>query len=182
MLVMAGLGSYIALGEPKASSAAVGILTLYFVLTGWRAAGRRQSSATPIDFALAGIGLCLVSILIALGCKAFTNPGGTLDKAPFAAFFIFAAIAGLGAGLDVKVLVAGGMSARQRLVRHLWRMSVAFFFSASFFFLGQQQVMPVFMQGSPVLFIPAFAPLALLAYWLIAWGVPKRAVGAAPEA
>jgi hypothetical protein len=58
-------------------------------------------------------------------------------------------------------------------------MSIALFFAASFFFLGQQQVMPASIRGSRVLFIPAFAPLALLAYWLFAWRTPKQHASAA---
>jgi len=48
----------------------------------------------------------------------------------------------------------------------LWRMCLGLFIAASSFFIGQQQVMPVATQGSPLLFIPAFAPLALLIFWL----------------
>jgi hypothetical protein len=53
-------------------------------------------------------------------------------------------------------------------------MCFALFFAAASFFLGQQKVMPTFMHGSPLLFIPAFAPLGLMIYWLIRTRFPKR--------
>ena len=181
MLTMAGLGSYIAIGEPKVSSVAVGVLTLYYVLTGWRSARRRQPSMATVDVGLTCLGLCLTAVLMALGFEALASPGGTLDKAPFEAFFIFASFAGLGSVLDIRLLIVGSIPTSQRLIRHLWRMSIALFFAASFFFLGQQQVMPGAIKGSPVLFIPAFAPLALLAYWLLVWSTPKQPASAASK-
>ena len=42
----------------------------------------------------------------------------------------------------------------------------AAFFAAAFFFLGQPQVMPAFVHGSPILFVPALAPLVLMVFWL----------------
>ena len=35
------------------------------------------------------------------------------------------------------------------------------------FFLGQQQVMPAFMHGSPVLVALGIAPLPLMIFWLV---------------
>jgi hypothetical protein len=46
-------------------------------------------------------------------------------------------------------------------------MCFALFFATSFFFLGQQKVMPAFMHGSPILFVPALAPLVLMIFWLV---------------
>jgi hypothetical protein len=174
MFVMAGLGSMIAVTEPKASPTAVGVLTLYLVLTGWRAGRRHALDPSGWDRVAAGLGGPLAASLATLGVRAFSDPDGTLDKAPFLAFFVFASIAAFTALLDLKVAVQGLRSAKHRLRRHLWRMSVAFFFSSAFFFLGQQQVMPKWLRGSPALYIPALAPLVLLAYWLVAWRSRER--------
>ena len=46
-------------------------------------------------------------------------------------------------------------------------MCFALFFAASFFFLGQQKVMPVFMHGSSILIVLALAPLAVMIFWLV---------------
>jgi amino acid permease len=88
-------------------------------------------------------------------------------EGPAVLFFIFASLALLAAAGDVRMLVRGGVSGTQRLVRHLWRMCFALFFATGSFFLGQQQVFPAFLRNTKVLFIPAFLPLVLLIFWLI---------------
>ena len=55
----------------------------------------------------------------------------------------------------------------QRIARHLWRMCFAFFIATGSFFLGQQDVLPAAVRGSPVLFVLAFAPFAVMAFWLV---------------
>jgi hypothetical protein len=46
-------------------------------------------------------------------------------------------------------------------------MCLGLFIATGSFFLGQQKIMPVWMQGSPVLLALGFSPLILLAFWLI---------------
>ena len=53
------------------------------------------------------------------------------------------------------------------MARHLWRLSAALTIASGSFFLGQQRVMPVFMRGSPWLFVPVVAPLLLMVFWLV---------------
>jgi len=65
------------------------------------------------------------------------------------------------------MLTRGGISGRQRITRHLWRMCYALFIATGSFFLGQQQVFPVFLRGSIFLTIPALLPLPLLIYWFL---------------
>ncbi len=80
----------------------------------------------------------------------------------------------------------GGISGNPRIARHLWRMCAALFIATGSFFLGQQKVMPEWMQGSPLLFVPALAPLVLMIFWLIRirftgrYARPKRAEPALP--
>jgi hypothetical protein len=75
-------------------------------------------------------------------------------------------VALLFAAVDVRMLVRGGVSDAQRIVRHLVRMSYALFTAAGAFFLGQPQVFPAALRKTNVLFIPAFLPLILLIFWL----------------
>jgi hypothetical protein len=67
---------------------------------------------------------------------------------------------------DIRMLVRGEVSGTNRIVRHLWRMTVAFFIAAASFFLGQQKVMPVNIRGSKLLFVPPLLILIFLIYWL----------------
>jgi hypothetical protein len=72
-------------------------------------------------------------------------------------------LAGLG---DLRMLVRG-ISGRRRIARHLWRMCFGWFIATGSFFLGQQQVFPAWLRGSPALLVPALLPLALLVFWMI---------------
>jgi hypothetical protein len=67
---------------------------------------------------------------------------------------------------DLKYIFRGKLSATQRISRHLWRMCFALFIATGSFFLGQQDVMPQAVRGSPILFVLAFTPFALMLFWL----------------
>ena len=72
-------------------------------------------------------------------------------------------LAGIG---DLRMLLRG-ISAKRRIARHLWRMCFGWFMATGSFFLGQQQVFPARLRGSPALLVPALLPVALLIFWLI---------------
>ena len=99
---------------------------------------------------------------------------GTFQGYGAVLYYVFGSFATLFAALDLKVILRGGISGAARIARHLWRMCFALFFAAASFFLGQQKVMPAFMHGSPLLFIPALAPLGFMIYWLVRTRFPKR--------
>src|SRR5271167_897260 len=84
---------------------------------------------------------------------------------PFMQLFIGSLLL-LAAFGDLRVIVRG-ISGKQRIARHLWRMCFGWFIATGSFFLGQQQVFPVWLQGSPVLMVPALLPLVLLIFWMI---------------
>jgi len=95
------------------------------------------------------------------GLTGSTTPAG---RAPV---FMLAGLC-LAAGLlDLRVVLRKRLTAGERIRRHLWRMCFAFFIATGSFFLGQQKAMTVAVRGSPVLFILAFAPLLVTAFWLI---------------
>lgn len=100
------------------------------------------------------------------GLEAAYGNTGLKHDFPAAPYFVFGSVALLSAARDVRMLVHGGVSGTKRIVRHLWRMSIAFFIAAASFFLGQQKVMPAYMRGSKLLFLPPLLILILLIYWL----------------
>jgi hypothetical protein len=75
--------------------------------------------------------------------------------------------------LDLNSILRAPLSQRQRVARHLWRMCIAFFIATGSFFLGQQDVLPAAVRGSPVLFVLAFAPFAVMTFWLVKLRFPK---------
>jgi len=166
MLVMAAMASGLAMLINQKGNIVGGILTFYLVLTAWAAARQKTAGIGRLDMAAVAIPLGVSAGLVTWGLQAAQSPNGLLDGMPSAPYFVMAGLAVLFAVLDVKVIRQGGVTGQPRIARHLWRMCVALFFAAASFFLGQQRVMPTWMHGSPLLFIPALAPLVAMLGWL----------------
>lgn len=167
MLTMTGVAFLVAPFMGSAVNTIAGLLAFYLVASAWLTVKRKEGTigrtekfavAAPIVASIMGV------IFIA---QAMNSPTGTIDDAPPQALYGFLAFGLLAAGSDLKVILRGGISDAARIARHLWRMCLAMFVATGSFFLGQQQVMPGFLHDSPWLFVPAFAPLVLLFYWLI---------------
>lgn len=162
---------------PEPGSPIVGVFVCYFVLTSWVTAQRHDGTAGKFE---------AVASLVALGPAAAigwsgisggsTTPAGQGPLFFAAGLFLFAGLGDLGAYLRRKLTPA------QRVSRHLWRMCFAFFIATGSFFLGQQDVMPQAVRGSPILFVLAFAPFAAMAFWLVRLRLAKRFHGLMPKA
>jgi hypothetical protein len=61
-------------------------------------------------------------------------------------------------------------------------MCFAFFIATGSFFLGQQDVLPQPLRGSPILLVLAFAPFGVMAFWLVRVRVGKRFRAGLPAA
>jgi uncharacterized membrane protein len=153
---------------PEPGSPIVGIFVCYFVLTSWVTARRRDGATGWFE---------AVACVVALGIAAATVWDGIMGISPTPAgpgphFFVagLCLIAGL---LDLRVVLRKRLTAGERIRRHLWRMCFAFFIATGSFFLGQQDVLPQAVRGSPILFLLAFAPFAVMAFWLVRVRFPK---------
>jgi hypothetical protein len=167
MLAMSPIGAYLAVFVPQRASVAVGIFTFYLVATGWMTMRRKDGSIGLFEYGAFFVALGAAVSLVIFGLQAANSPTGLLDRYPPPPYYVFASFAAFAAALDLKMILRGGISGAQRIARHVWRMCFALFFAAAFFFVGQQKVMPAWMQGSPILFVPAIAPLVLMIFWLI---------------
>ena len=154
----------------------------YLVATGWLTVRRKNAIVRPAD-----IGACVGVLAIAAVALFWLLPL-SLDPAtrghgvPVAAPIILAIVAAVLGALDIKVIRAGGVTGTLRVLRHLWRMCLGLFIATGSFFIGQQDDMPAFIQGSPILFILGFAPLVALFPWVFAvrrrrdsWATPVAA-------
>lgn len=162
MLVLGGTAAILAQAENDTGLGLGGLLTCYFVATSWMTARRRDGTTGKFE-----IGACALVLLAAVAITWSGFPGSSTTPAGAAPLFIFAGVcllAGLG---DLRAILRDKMTPVQRLTRHLWRMCFAFFIATGSFFLGQQPVMPAAMRGSALLFVVAFAPLAVMLYWLV---------------
>ncbi len=147
--------------SPQPGSPVGGILVCYFVATAWAAARRRDGQAGKFEIAAAMVAFGLAALMAWGGLTGTTTPAGA---GPVFALAGMCLLAGLG---DLKAFLRNTLTATQRLSRHVWRMSLAFFIATGSFFLGQQDVLPAAVRGSPILFVLAFAPFAVMLFWLV---------------
>ncbi len=160
MLVLGVTASILEPYRTPPGSPVGGILVCYFVLTAWVTARRRDGTTGKFEMFACAAALGTAALMIWGGLTGATTPAG---PGPIFALAGFCLLAGL---LDLNVVLRGKMSAAQRLSRQVWRICLAFFIATGSFFLGQQDVMPKAVQGSPFLFVLAFAPFAIMIFWL----------------
>ena len=146
---------------PTPGSPLVGVSVCYFVLTSWMTVRRRDGVTGWFEIAACAVALALAA---ATAWGAF---GGSTTPAGRGPVFVFAALFLLAGLFDLNAVLRRKLSAAQRIRRHLWRMCFAFFVATGSFFLGQQDVLPAAMRGSPMMFVLGFAPLAVMAFWLV---------------
>jgi len=167
MIMMSLIGAATAplLPTPDWQSTIVGLLTFYLVATAWIGIRRKTDGFRRID--IAGF---VWATSLALAAAAFAVHDALGADGP--SFYVvpdvvFGSIAALAAGLDLRMIRRGGLSKPQRVMRHLWRMCVALFIAAFSFFVGQQQVLPLAVQGSPLLAVPEIAVLGTMLYYMV---------------
>jgi hypothetical protein len=148
-----------------------GIMVCYFIATAWMTARRRRPPARFEKIACA-VGLTIGALMIAGGVRVAADPLAPAIPGPGVIFALggLCLTAGL---LDLKFVVGGRLSGSQRVTRHLWRMLFAFFVATGSFFLGQQDILPKIVRGSPVLIVLAVAPFLVMAFWLVRMRFPR---------
>jgi uncharacterized membrane protein len=150
------------LREPPGSGSPIGgLIVCYFVATSWTAARRRDGTTGRFEIAACAAIFILFVLMIWGGLTGSTTPAG---PGPVFAIAGVCLIAGL---LDLNAILRCKLTSAQRIARHLWRMCFAFFIATGSFFLGQQDALPEAVRGSPALFVLAFAPFGVMAFWLV---------------
>lgn len=167
MLIMSGIGAAVSPFLPQMTNVIPGLFTFYLVISGWLTARRRESRIGPPDIGVFLLGLSVVAVGVSFGLGAAASPSGRFDDAPPMDYYVPAAMVAFAAALDLRMILSGGMFGRQRIARHLWRMTLALLIAVASFFLGQQKVFPIAWRGSPILALPVFAVLGLLVFWMV---------------
>ncbi len=164
MLILASSGLCLAILKSQPGNIIASFITFYLITTAWLV-GRRRDTGW-LDWAALASGLIGAAAIISLSVHTVLNPA-TADKgAPAGMGFFFGAVLLAAAAGDIRMLVRGGIYGRQRVTRHLWRMCFGLFIATGSFFLGQQQVFPVFLRGSVYLTVLALLPFPVMIYWL----------------
>jgi hypothetical protein len=166
MLVMATFASCLAYMKHQPNNVFGGMLTIYLVATAWATARRRDGETGVLDW----IGFLFAFTIGVLGVfHGFQKMTGRepVDPGTFAFMQLFMSSVILLAGIGDLRMILRGISGKRRIARHLWRMCFGWFIATGSFFLGQQQVFPAWLRGSPVLLVLALLPLVLLIYWMI---------------
>ena len=146
-----------------------GVLVCYFVLTSWVTARRRDGRTGWFELIAAAAALGTAALML-IGTVAGSGVRTPVGNGPVFALAGLLLLAGM---LDLNAVRRRVLTPVQRIARHLWRMCFAFFIATGSFFLGQQDVMPAALHRSPILFVLAFAPFAVMAFWLIRLRFPK---------
>lgn len=167
MLTMASSAVYLATTKHQTSNILAGTFAFYLITTAWITARREDGETSIFDWVALLIPLLVGGWLWISGLQIVYGRPKPPTGVPLGMYFFLGSVMLLAAAGDMRMLARGGVFGAKRIVRHLWRMCFGLFIATGSFFLGQQQVFPSWLRGSPVLFIPALLPLALLIFWLL---------------
>lgn len=166
MLTTAVSAVILALLKDEHTNAIAGALTVYFIVTSWVTVKRPERGAGGVE-AIAM--LCAAAGSAAAFYLAYDSVQKGTALLGGLPFYIFSAVAALCAVLDLSVILRRGLAGRQRIARHLWRMCLGFFIAVASVFPGQIQFFPEALQNVQpviVLFVPAFAVVGMMLFWL----------------
>jgi hypothetical protein len=174
MLVMATFAAVLAVVRPgQIINLFIAAFAFYPVATAWLAARRPDGVAGNAEKAALAVSLvlcapfALVIFQVATGITVFKT-AFTIEGAILVALCSFASVIALAAFGDARVVLAGGLSGRSRIARHLWRMCVGLTLATgSAFTNGFARFLPGPYHVPLVFFLPQFLPLVLLVYWMI---------------
>jgi len=170
--------------RPNMVNVTAGLMTFYLVASGVLAVTRTVQQARAVSTGLMLVAASVALLSLSLAADAQRSPSHTIDGIPAFPFFMFAGAGLIGAAGDARVLWRGAIDGVPRLVRHLWRMTFAFWVAVMSFFLGQPKVFPEPLRHAVGLrSIPVLLVLGTLIYWLARMRSKRRrlpAAGAAP--
>ena len=180
MLTMASAAVYLAVLKNQPGNIGGGIFTFYLILTAWLTARRREGETRKYDWAAVVIPVALGVLTWMNGIRVLRSGATSENGVPVGMSLFMGTVMLLAAAGDVRMLLRGGIYGAERVVRHLWRMCFGLFIATGSFFLGQQQVFPKWLRGSPALFVPALLPLVLLIFWVLRVRFGKMYKGSGP--
>ena len=170
VITMLGLGAsavYLATVKHQMPNVLGGFFTAYLVTTAWLTARRRQRETDLRDWAGLLVVLVLVAVYFTYGLEAAHSPTGAKDGYRPGLYVVAGTLALLAAAGDVRLLIRGGISGRQRMARHIWRMCYGLFVATGSIFLARAHLFPVLLRKTGALILLGVLPLLVMVFWLI---------------
>jgi hypothetical protein len=170
---MALTGGGIAIVKCEVGNIFGAMLALYMVVT---ALTTVRPISRWVDVSTTILATALGTWSLTLGAIAIAAGKSTAGNLPVPmVVVVFGIIPLLAAFGDWRVMRAGGIHGRPRLVRHLWRMSLSLWIAAASFFTIRRRVamiLPEPFLSAPVRMIPFLLPLLAILYWV--WRLKYR--------
>ena len=176
MLIMAIFADYLAIVRPdQLPNLLIGTFTFYLITTAWLTVHRNEGELGFAEKAALGLIVLLfapfavLSFQLATGMTPFLKSAVPLRGPVMVAIYVFTLVTGIAVATDLKVLLAGGISGRARIERHLWRMCLGLAMAAgSAFTNGFPRLLPKTVHVPLIwLFMPQFVVIAILFFWLV---------------
>ncbi|GAB5487098.1 MAG: hypothetical protein Pars2KO_06680 [Parasphingorhabdus sp.] len=168
MVIMALSGIYMAIVMPMAISVLAGVFAIYLVGTSWTAAKRLDGVTNWLDFVALATALAVALGGLLLGLEAQNSATGLKDGLPPFPHYFFAGLGLIAAAGDLIVIVRRGISGKQRIARHLWRMCFAYFIAAGSLFTGPgATAFPEAVRETGLLNIPEPLILVIMLFWIV---------------
>lgn len=149
-------------------------LIVYLVVSAWLTIHRPKANRVRnLNIAMPFVALCIATAGLVMGFDALHHPSTAKDLPPTEAYFFFSAIAFIAMLLDVRHLNKRGLQGKQRIVRHVWRMSFALCFAVSAPF-SQGGVVLAWIRANPVLSISQMLVVIMAIFWIYRLLFAKR--------
>jgi hypothetical protein len=182
MLVMGSTASLLGLRISATNgNVMAGVLTAYFVLTGWTTVRPVTSWTRRVNAFALVIAVTLAAGAIVGGVKGVQTPGLSPGGVPLRTIgvmsFVLATALLLAAAGDLRIMRSGMPRGGPRLARHLWRMCFALFIAAGSFFSIRERVatiLPDPFTSGPMRTLPFVLLFGTMFYWLWRLRVRRR--------
>ncbi|HZQ22422.1 MAG TPA: DUF2306 domain-containing protein [Terriglobales bacterium] len=166
---MLGLGAsatYLAILKHQTGNLLGGVMTFYLVTTAWLSAKRRNGETGLFDWIAFLVPLGVGFGTISNGIQRLNNPAAFHDGVPAGMSFFLGAVLLSAAAGDLRMLLRG-ISGKQRIARHLWRMCFGLFIASGSIFIARPKLFPKVLSTTHILLVLGVLPLILLIFWMV---------------
>ncbi|KZN65382.1 hypothetical protein N473_12680 [Pseudoalteromonas luteoviolacea CPMOR-1] len=152
MLIMTGTAAFFNGG------ATMSLMTFYYGVTAWAIVLRKEQTTGIFEI----LAMCLI-LYISISLFYFVHTAVDLDPTFKVIFTIHASVALLAAGMDLRMILNGGLSGKHRIARHTWRSCFAMLGAVMSFSANTSDRWPDFIDSNALIYLM----IGVLFYWVI---------------